>query len=46
MLSYKTDSVSVGAFVQDSWSIMDKITLNAGFRYDAQTLYADQGLGL
>ncbi|MET0384445.1 MAG: TonB-dependent receptor [Polyangiales bacterium] len=46
-LSYKTTSLSVGAFVQDSWSIMDKVTLNAGFRYDSQMLYGDDGkLGL
>jgi outer membrane receptor protein involved in Fe transport len=46
VLSYKTETVSVGAFVQDSWSIMDKVALNAGFRFDSQALYSDQGIGL
>jgi len=46
LLKYKTYVLSFGAFAQDSWSIMDKITLNLGIRYDTQSLYADQGLGL
>lgn len=46
VLRYKTKSYSFGAFVQDSWSIMDKITLNMGVRYDTQQLVADHGLGL
>lgn len=46
VLSYKTQTISVGAFVQDSWSIMDRVTLNAGFRFDSQTMYSDQGIGL
>jgi hypothetical protein len=32
-----------GAFVQDSWSILDLVTLNAGLRYDTQQLYAGDG---
>jgi hypothetical protein len=32
-----------GGFVQDSWSIMDKVTLNAGVRYDAQFLVSGDG---
>jgi Carboxypeptidase regulatory-like domain/TonB dependent receptor len=32
-------STTLGGFVQDSWSIFDKVTLNAGVRYDAQLLY-------
>ncbi|WP_437898327.1 TonB-dependent receptor [Sorangium sp. So ce124] len=32
-------STTIGGFVQDSWSILDKVTLNAGVRYDAQLLY-------
>lgn len=32
-------STTVGGFLQDSWSIADRITLNAGVRYDAQLLY-------
>jgi outer membrane receptor protein involved in Fe transport len=46
VLRYDTKSLSLGAFAQDSWSIMDKVTLNAGLRYDTQVLYADQGTGL
>lgn len=45
-LQYDTHSISVGGFIQDSWSILDQVTLNAGARYDAQFLYADQGLAL
>ena len=46
-LRYKVSTISFGAFLQDSWSIMDKVTLNAGLRYDTQSLYTDQGdLGL
>jgi hypothetical protein len=40
-------STTVGGFVQDSWSILDKVTLNVGVRYDAQYLISDDGkLGL
>jgi outer membrane receptor protein involved in Fe transport len=45
-LKYDTKSLSFGGFVQDSWSIMDKVTVNLGGRYDAQYLYADQGLAI
>ncbi|HET8934299.1 MAG TPA: TonB-dependent receptor [Polyangiales bacterium] len=34
-----TRSLSLGAFVQDSWNIDDRVTLNLGIRYDAQFLY-------
>jgi len=43
VLRHDNKSFSFGAFVQDSWAIMDKITLNVGFRYDTQILYNDQG---
>ena len=33
----------VGGFVQDSWSIIDRVTLNAGVRYDTQTSTAADG---
>ncbi|EYF04564.1 TonB-dependent receptor [Chondromyces apiculatus] len=36
-------STTVGGFVQDSWSILDKVTLNLGVRYDAQVLIANDG---
>jgi outer membrane receptor protein involved in Fe transport len=31
-------STTLGGFVQDSWSVADKVTLNVGVRYDAQTI--------
>lgn len=33
----------VGAYVQDSWAIMDVVTLNAGVRYDNQVLFNGAG---
>ncbi len=40
-------STGVGAFLQDSWSIMDLVTLNAGVRYENQQLFAgDKSLGM
>jgi hypothetical protein len=42
-LDFTTKSVLVGGFVQDSWSVMDKVTLNIGGRYDAQFLYGPDG---
>ena len=36
-------STTVGGFIQDSWAIMDKVTLNVGLRYDAQYLISDDG---
>ena len=37
----------MGGFLQDSWQILDKVTLNFGVRYDAQMIYgADGTLGL
>ncbi|MBU8896451.1 TonB-dependent receptor [Corallococcus sp. M34] len=40
-------SVTVGGFVQDSWSVLDKVTVNAGVRYDAQTIWGlDDKVGL
>jgi hypothetical protein len=38
-------STTVGAFAQDSWSILDKVTLNLGVRYDAQFTFAGGDLG-
>ncbi len=40
----KSKSVIVGGFVQDSWSILDKVTLNLGLRYDAMTLAGADGV--
>jgi hypothetical protein len=39
----QSSAVDFGAFAQDSWSIMDVVTLNAGLRYDTQQLYAGDG---
>ncbi|MBK7864141.1 MAG: TonB-dependent receptor [Archangiaceae bacterium] len=33
----------IGAYLQDSWSIFDKVTLNLGFRYDQQYLFGGDG---
>ncbi|MET0595432.1 MAG: TonB-dependent receptor, partial [Polyangiaceae bacterium] len=38
-----TKSITAGAFAQDSWSVMDKVTVNLGVRYDAQFLYSSRG---
>ncbi len=36
-----------GAFAQESWNVLDTVTLNLGLRYDTQQLYAGDGtLGL
>ncbi|WP_165703816.1 TonB-dependent receptor [Enhygromyxa salina] len=43
-LQWSVFSTTIGGFVQDSWSIMDKVTLNAGLRYDAQQLFGGDGL--
>ena len=40
----KSKSTIIGGFVQDSWSIMDKVTLNVGLRYDSMTLAGDDGV--
>jgi hypothetical protein len=42
-LEKKTSSLTVGGFLQDSWSVMDKVTVNLGFRYDAQYFYNTAG---
>jgi outer membrane receptor protein involved in Fe transport len=38
-----TRALAIGGFLQDSWSVMDKVTLNAGVRYDTQTVYGTGG---
>ena len=38
-----SSSNGIGAFVQDSWSVLDKVSLNVGLRYDMQTLYGGDG---
>jgi hypothetical protein len=39
----ETRSLVVGGFAQDSWSVLDTVTLNVGLRYDAQFLYNGAG---
>ncbi|HZI16393.1 MAG TPA: TonB-dependent receptor [Myxococcus sp.] len=36
-------SVTMGGFVQNSWSVLDKVTINAGLRYDVQTIWGLDG---
>ena len=38
-----TKSTILGGFIQDSWSIMDKVTLNLGLRYDALSMEGQDG---
>ena len=38
-----TRANAVGVFLQDSWSILDRVTLNAGVRYDTQTIFGTGG---
>jgi hypothetical protein len=40
-ISNQTRSLSLGAFLQDSWIIADRVTVNLGLRYDAQLLYGN-----
>jgi hypothetical protein len=42
-LQKETKSLVVGGFLQDSWSVLDKITLNLGLRYDSQIFYNTEG---
>lgn len=35
----RTRSLDGGLFLQDSWNILEYVTVNAGIRYDTQTLY-------
>lgn len=42
-LHWVTHSVIMGGFAQDSWSILDKVTVNAGVRYDAQLMWGGDG---
>jgi outer membrane receptor protein involved in Fe transport len=39
VLKSKSTSSTVGGFVQDSWSYGNRLTVNAGVRYDVQSLY-------
>src|SRR5690606_13785635 len=39
-LSADTRTRNLGAYVQDSWSILPNLTVNAGLRWERQTLYS------
>jgi hypothetical protein len=39
----KPTALLPGAFLQDSWNIMDKVTLNIGVRFDAEYMYDQNG---
>jgi Carboxypeptidase regulatory-like domain/TonB dependent receptor-like, beta-barrel len=43
-VSAKSKSTIVGGFVQDSWSILDKFTLNVGVRFDSLALSGEDGV--
>ncbi|MFO0758863.1 MAG: TonB-dependent receptor [Byssovorax sp.] len=36
-------STTLGGFAQDSWSVLDRVTVNVGVRYDAQLLFGYDG---
>ncbi|RKH43101.1 TonB-dependent receptor [Corallococcus sicarius] len=38
-----TNSTTIGGFLQDSWSIANRVTLNLGIRYDVQSMYGGDG---
>ena len=38
-----TQSTILGGFIQDSWSVLDKVTLNLGVRYDTLTMQGQDG---
>jgi outer membrane receptor protein involved in Fe transport len=40
-LRSKNSSTTVGGFVQDSWTVANRVTVNAGLRYDVQSLYGN-----
>ncbi|WNG24504.1 TonB-dependent receptor plug domain-containing protein [Cystobacter fuscus] len=39
-------STTAGGFIQDSWTIANRVTLNVGVRYDTQWLYGNGGQDL
>ncbi|QSQ19739.1 TonB-dependent receptor [Pyxidicoccus parkwayensis] len=39
----KSTGTTVGGFLQDSWSIANRVTLNLGVRYDVQAMYGGNG---
>jgi hypothetical protein len=43
IVSGTTHSNLAGLFLQDSWSILDQVTVNVGIRYDVQTMQGNDG---
>ena len=43
-ITAKSKSTVMGFFIQDSWSILDKVTLNVGLRYDTLALSGEDGI--
>ncbi len=43
-LSADTKTRNYGAYIQDSWSILPNLTLNAGLRWEQQTLYTAEDI--
>jgi outer membrane receptor protein involved in Fe transport len=39
-----TSTQNIGAYAQDSWSILPNLTFNAGLRWEQQTLYVADGV--
>ncbi|PTL77543.1 TonB-dependent receptor [Vitiosangium sp. GDMCC 1.1324] len=39
----RSRSMTLGGFVQDSWNFAQRFTVNAGVRYDMQSLYGNDG---
>jgi Carboxypeptidase regulatory-like domain/TonB dependent receptor len=38
-----SSSYTMGGYLQDSWSFLDRVTINVGVRYDAQLLFGSDG---
>ena len=43
-LSADTRTRNIGAYLQDSWSILPNLTVNAGLRWEQQTLYVSDDI--
>jgi hypothetical protein len=39
----KTRSVTIGGFIQDSWSVLDRVILNLGVRLDSESISDGEG---
>ncbi|WXB10902.1 TonB-dependent receptor [Pendulispora albinea] len=39
----RSNSMNLGGFIQDSWQVFDKFTVNAGIRYDNQFMFGTDG---